>query len=124
MYVVIAFPTRVLVIFTSVGRKDDVITLSTGKHQLLSARISQSQVAYKGEKIVPVAQEGRVSASPLVTGCVMFGREQEQAGLLVEVASSHTFSPSDEAALIDFRRKLWYIPRWVSSSFLSLTMFN
>ncbi|KIP12187.1 hypothetical protein PHLGIDRAFT_62555 [Phlebiopsis gigantea 11061_1 CR5-6] len=72
-----------------VARKDDVITLSTG------------------EKIVPIAQESRINASPLVSGCVMFGREQEQAGLLVEVAAEHSFEAGDEAALASFRNKIW-----------------
>lgn len=73
----------------SVARKDDVITLSTG------------------EKIVPIAQESRINASPLVSGCVMFGREQEQAGLLVEVAADYSFEAGDEAALASFRNKIW-----------------
>ena len=50
-----------------------------------------------------------MNASPLVTGCVLFGREQEQAGILVEVAAEHAFNPNDEAALAEFRRKLWYV---------------
>lgn len=75
----------------SVGRKDDVITLSTG------------------EKIVPLAQENRISASPVVSSCIMFGRGQEQAGLLVEVAVDFSFGPSDEAALANFRNQLWYV---------------
>ena len=60
-----------------------------------------------GEKIVPIAQEGRVNASPLVSGCVMFGREQAQAGLLVEVEPEHVFDPHDPAAFEAFRDKLW-----------------
>ncbi|EKM51562.1 uncharacterized protein PHACADRAFT_127221 [Phanerochaete carnosa HHB-10118-sp] len=72
-----------------VGRKDDVITLSTG------------------EKIVPLPQENHIRTCPMVMGCLMFGRAREQAGLLVELAKEHTFDPSDEVALIQFRNKLW-----------------
>lgn len=39
----------------------------------------------------------------------MFGREQEQAGLLVEVASDYAFPSNDENALVDFRKKIWYM---------------
>lgn len=38
----------------------------------------------------------------------MFGREQEQAGVLVETAPDQTFDPSDTKALAEFRNKLWY----------------
>ncbi|EKM51563.1 uncharacterized protein PHACADRAFT_212203 [Phanerochaete carnosa HHB-10118-sp] len=72
-----------------VGRKDDVIILSTG------------------EKIVPIPQEGHIGTCPMVMGCLMFGREREQAGLLVELAERHAFDPNDEAALVQFRNELW-----------------
>ncbi|EKM50011.1 uncharacterized protein PHACADRAFT_130503 [Phanerochaete carnosa HHB-10118-sp] len=72
-----------------VGRKDDVIILSTG------------------EKIVPVSQEGYIAASPLVSGCMMFGREREQPGIIVEPQPAHAVDPNDMAALAEFRNKIW-----------------
>ncbi|GJE98682.1 putative NRPS-like protein biosynthetic cluster [Phanerochaete sordida] len=72
-----------------VGRKDDVITLSTG------------------EKIVPIPQEAYVTSSPFVYGCVMFGREREQPGILIEPRAEHVVDPSDENALVTFRNKIW-----------------
>ncbi|EKM59937.1 uncharacterized protein PHACADRAFT_206156 [Phanerochaete carnosa HHB-10118-sp] len=72
-----------------VGRKDDVIILSTG------------------EKIVPVSQEGYISASPLVSGCIMFGREREQPGIIVEPQPAYAVDPNDMAALAKFRNKIW-----------------
>ncbi|GJE99727.1 acetyl-CoA synthetase-like protein [Phanerochaete sordida] len=72
-----------------VGRKDDVIVLGNG------------------EKIVPVHQEGYIAASQLTTGCVMFGREREQPGILVEPSAEHAIDPRDEKALVAFRNKIW-----------------
>ena len=60
-----------------------------------------------GEKIVPLPQEAHISLHPMVHGCLMFGRQREQAGLLVELEAEHAFSPDDEAALIAFRNKIW-----------------
>ncbi|EKM52251.1 uncharacterized protein PHACADRAFT_260494 [Phanerochaete carnosa HHB-10118-sp] len=72
-----------------VGRKDDVITLSTG------------------EKIVPIPQEAYITSSPFVGGCMMFGREREQPGILIEPHPEHSIEPHDEAALVAFRNKIW-----------------
>jgi hypothetical protein len=60
-----------------------------------------------GEKIVPIPQEGFVSASPLVMGCIMFGREREQPGILIEPTAENAIHPNDEPALIAFRNKIW-----------------
>lgn len=57
-----------------------------------------------GEKIVPVAQEGRVNASPLVSGCVMFGWEQAQAGLLIEIRPEYRDNGN---TLAEMRNRLW-----------------
>ena len=73
----------------SVGRKDDVISLSTG------------------EKIVPLAQEGRIGADARVAGALMFGRQREQAGILIEPTAEYAFDPSDEALVVDFRNRIW-----------------
>ncbi|EKM60508.1 uncharacterized protein PHACADRAFT_246502 [Phanerochaete carnosa HHB-10118-sp] len=72
-----------------VGRKDDVVILSTG------------------EKIVPLSQEAYITSSPLVSGCVMFGREREQPGIFIEPQSSYAVNPNDMAALAAFRDKIW-----------------
>ena len=62
-----------------------------------------------GEKIVPLPQEGHIGTSPLLLGCLMFGRGREQAGLLVEPAKEYAFDQNDETALIQFRNKLWQV---------------
>ncbi|KIP12212.1 hypothetical protein PHLGIDRAFT_508051 [Phlebiopsis gigantea 11061_1 CR5-6] len=78
-------------LWTIVGRKDDVITLSTG------------------EKIVPIPQESLISASALVGGCVMFGREREQPGILVEPRDGHAIDPTDHNALAGYRNRIWSV---------------
>ncbi|KAI0079020.1 acetyl-CoA synthetase-like protein, partial [Panus rudis PR-1116 ss-1] len=72
-----------------VGRLDDVVTLSTG------------------EKIVPIPQENYLVSTPYVSGAVIFGRGRSQAGVLIEPRPDHAVDPSDEAAVIAFRNKIW-----------------
>ena len=60
-----------------------------------------------GEKIEFTPQEGYITSSPLVYGCVMFGREREQPGILIEPQPEHAVDPNDEAALVAFRNKIW-----------------
>ena len=73
------------------GRKDDVISLSTG------------------EKIVPLAQEGRIGADARVAGALMFGRQREQAGILIEPTAEYAFDPSYEALVVEFRNRIWQV---------------
>lgn len=73
------------------GRKDDVLVLGSG------------------EKVVPIPQEGMITSSPLASGAVMFGYGKNQCGVLVEPSPESMVDPSDLAALIDFRNKIWPI---------------
>jgi hypothetical protein len=68
---------------------DDVIILATG------------------EKIVPGPTEGTLLAHPAVQGVVMFGRERNQAGILVEPVEHRAFDPADEETLVAFRNEIW-----------------
>ncbi|KIP07411.1 hypothetical protein PHLGIDRAFT_105771 [Phlebiopsis gigantea 11061_1 CR5-6] len=72
-----------------VGRKDDIIVLNIG------------------EKIAPVLQEGVIISSPVVAGCVMFGRGKSECGILVEPIEGCTVDVSDEDAVIQFRNQIW-----------------
>jgi acyl-CoA synthetase (AMP-forming)/AMP-acid ligase II len=72
-----------------VGRLDDVIILANG------------------EKTVPGPQEAIISSSPLVQGAVMFGREHNQVGVLIEPSHDHAVDPQDEVALAKLRNALW-----------------
>jgi long-subunit acyl-CoA synthetase (AMP-forming) len=66
-------------------------------------------VLANGEKIVPGPTEGAVIAHPAVSGAVMFGRERNQPGILVEPAEARAFDPADEAALAAFRNEIWCV---------------
>ncbi|KAG0695028.1 hypothetical protein DFH29DRAFT_957159 [Suillus ampliporus] len=68
-----------------VGRVDDVIVHATG------------------EKTVPAPMENMMTSSPLIEGAVMFGREQDQAGVLIE--PSHALS--DEAEIESYKEQIW-----------------
>lgn len=60
-----------------------------------------------GEKVVPIPQEGIITANPIVLGAVMFGRGRNQCGLLVEPRPEHAVDPNDPDALVAFRTKIW-----------------
>ncbi|KAH9475986.1 putative NRPS-like protein biosynthetic cluster [Psilocybe cubensis] len=74
-----------------VGRKDDVI------------------VHTSGEKTVPAPIENVLMSSPYIMGTVMFGREREQAGVLIELKPAFAIDPSNEDELIKMRNMLWPI---------------
>ena len=75
----------------SVGRVDDVITLASG------------------EKMVPVPMENIVISSPLLQGVVMFGRERNQVGVLVEPRPGHAVDVLDENTVAEFRNEIWSV---------------
>ena len=77
----------------SVGRADDVIILASG------------------EKTVPGPMESIISSSPFVYGVVIFGRERNQVGALVEPHPDHVVDTGDNDAIAEFRNKIWYVLR-------------
>ncbi|KAF4610030.1 hypothetical protein D9613_010647 [Agrocybe pediades] len=74
-----------------VGRKDDVI------------------VHTSGEKTVPAPMEDVLMSSPYIMGTVMFGREHDQAGVLIELKPAHAIDPRNKEDLIAMRNTLWPI---------------
>ncbi|KAF8436597.1 putative nonribosomal peptide synthetase [Boletus edulis BED1] len=76
-------------IWRIVGRTDDVIILASG------------------EKTVPAPMESIIGSSSLVQGVVMFGRERNQVGVLIEPRSEHPIDVNDEKAVADFRNQIW-----------------
>ncbi|KDR77645.1 hypothetical protein GALMADRAFT_1326492 [Galerina marginata CBS 339.88] len=74
-----------------VGRKDDVI------------------VHTSGEKTVPAPMENIIMNSPYTSGVVIFGREHNQPGVLVELKPTFAINPSIEAELIAGRNLIWPI---------------
>ena len=74
----------------SVGRADDVIIMASG------------------EKTVPAPMESIIGSSPLVQGVVMFGRERNQVGVLIEPSSGRAIDVNNEKAIAEFRNQIWY----------------
>jgi long-subunit acyl-CoA synthetase (AMP-forming) len=79
----------VLFLVNSIGRIDDVIFLASR------------------QKIVPAPIESIINSSPLVKIAVMFGREQSQAGILIEPRPEHAIDINDEKAVVEFKNKIW-----------------
>ncbi|KDR79161.1 hypothetical protein GALMADRAFT_277673 [Galerina marginata CBS 339.88] len=74
-----------------VGRKDDVI------------------IHTSGEKTVPAPMENIILNSPYTMGVVIFGREHDQPGVLIELKPTYATDPSIEAELIKGRNLIWPI---------------
>nr|GAT45909.1 acetyl-CoA synthetase-like protein [Mycena chlorophos] len=71
-------------LYRIVGRLDDVLIMANG------------------EKTVPGPMEDIITASPLVAGAVMFGRERNQVGVLVEPTR-----PVAPESVPEFRNAIW-----------------
>ena len=52
--------------------------------------------------------ESIIASSPLVQGVVMFGRERNQVGVLLEPRPEHAIDVKDEKAVAEFRNQIWY----------------
>ncbi|KAF8839601.1 putative aminoadipate reductase [Paxillus ammoniavirescens] len=72
-----------------VGRIDDVIMLASG------------------EKTVPAPMESIIGSSPLLNCAIMFGRERNQVGVLIEPQPEYVVDTWDNKALSEFRNKIW-----------------
>lgn len=73
----------------SVSRADDVIVLSSG------------------EKTVPSQMETVIGCCPYVNGAVMFGRERNQVGVLIEPTVDHFIDVDNEEQVAQFRNRVW-----------------
>ena len=60
---------------------------------------------------MPIPQETIVSAGHRVAGCLMFGREREQPGVIIEPVAEDAIDPNDQVALSRLRNKLWCVTR-------------
>ncbi|KAJ7144760.1 putative aminoadipate reductase [Mycena crocata] len=72
-----------------VGRSDDVLIMANG------------------EKTVPGPMEDIMMASPSIMGAIMFGRERNQVGVLIEPNSKYNLDPEDGQQLAKFRNSIW-----------------
>ncbi|KAH7912703.1 putative nonribosomal peptide synthetase [Hygrophoropsis aurantiaca] len=72
-----------------VGRTDDVLILASG------------------EKTVPAPMESIIGSNPYIQGTVMFGRERNQVGILIEPRGDHVVDINDDKQVAEFRNKIW-----------------
>ncbi|KAJ3758360.1 acetyl-CoA synthetase-like protein [Lentinula raphanica] len=72
-----------------VGRVDDVVVLSNG------------------EKCVPAPMEHSLLMSALIQGVVMFGRQRDQPGILIEPSPGHEIDVRDPMQVSTYRNKIW-----------------
>lgn len=59
--------------------------------------------------MVPLQQEGVITANAMVNGAVMFGRGRSQCGVLIEPKPDYAIDPNNEQELIDFRNTIWSV---------------
>ncbi|KAJ4469195.1 putative aminoadipate reductase [Lentinula aciculospora] len=76
-------------LWSIVGRLDDVLIHSSG------------------EKTVPAPFEDVVNKSPLIIGAIMFGRQRDQPGVLLEPSPENQIDVNDPAEVSSFRNKIW-----------------
>jgi long-subunit acyl-CoA synthetase (AMP-forming) len=60
-----------------------------------------------GEKTVPGPMEDIIMSSPYIRDAVMFGRERNQVGVLVEPNVQYKMDPKDEKKVAQFRDVIW-----------------
>jgi hypothetical protein len=60
-----------------------------------------------GEKTVPGPMEDIMLGSPLIMGGIMFGRERNQVGLLIEPKMQYRVDPKDDQQVEKFRNSIW-----------------
>ena len=60
---------------------------------------------------MPGPMENSIASSPLLQGAVMFGRERNQVGIIVEPHAEHAVEVRDNNAVAAFRNKIWYVSR-------------
>ncbi|KAF9072483.1 putative aminoadipate reductase [Rhodocollybia butyracea] len=80
---------KISFVLLSVGRIDDVLIHSSG------------------EKTVPAPLEGIISASPILSGSIMFGRQRDQPGILLEPLPGYEVDVNNDAEVSKFRNLIW-----------------
>ncbi|KAJ6514497.1 putative aminoadipate reductase [Mycena vitilis] len=76
-------------LYRIVGRLDDVLIMANG------------------EKTVPGPMEDIMIANPLIAGAVMFGRERNQVGVLIEPSLHYEVDTADDQQVAKFRNLVW-----------------
>ncbi|KIK64025.1 hypothetical protein GYMLUDRAFT_241246 [Collybiopsis luxurians FD-317 M1] len=72
-------------------------------------RIDDVLVHTSGEKTVPAPIENVLLRSPLILGAIMFGRERDQPGVLIEPTPGNEINVRNLEELSSYRNKIWPI---------------
>ncbi|KAJ7496400.1 putative aminoadipate reductase [Mycena latifolia] len=72
-------------------------------------RIDDVIVHTSAEKTVPAPMEDVVMSSPHVAVTIMFGRDRDQTGILIELAPGMGIDVTDAAQVAEMRNKIWPI---------------
>lgn len=64
-------------------------------------------VLASGEKTTPTPMENVIKSSGLAQDVVMFGRERNQTGILIEPRPSEVINVDDLDQVATFRNKIW-----------------
>ncbi|KIK65759.1 hypothetical protein GYMLUDRAFT_194612 [Collybiopsis luxurians FD-317 M1] len=70
-------------------------------------RIDDVLIHSSGEKTVPAPMEGIISASPMLSGAIMFGRQRDQPGILLEPVPAYQIDIHNDSEVSKFRNMIW-----------------
>jgi hypothetical protein len=62
-----------------------------------------------GEKTVPGPMQESMMIDPRVKGAIMFGRDQDRPGVIIELFAEVKVDPNDEKSLPQLRNEIWYV---------------
>ncbi|TFK33797.1 hypothetical protein BDQ12DRAFT_715644 [Crucibulum laeve] len=71
------------------------------------SRIDDVIIHSSGEKTVPAPMEDIMNSSPLIRGVVMFGREHDQSGVLIEPVQELQIDVRNQQEVSELRNRLW-----------------
>ncbi|KAF8878948.1 putative aminoadipate reductase [Infundibulicybe gibba] len=72
-------------------------------------RIDDVVVHSSGEKTVPGPIEDIVMSSPQIMGAIVFGREHDQPGILIEPTPESQIDVASDQQLANFRNRIWNV---------------
>ncbi|KAF9073069.1 hypothetical protein BDP27DRAFT_1289576 [Rhodocollybia butyracea] len=73
----------------------------------IGGRVDDVIIHSSGEKTVPGLFEEVLGESPIIIGCIMFGQQRDQPGVLVEPSPENVIDSNDLAQVSKFRNMIW-----------------
>jgi hypothetical protein len=62
-----------------------------------------------GEKTVPGPMQEAIMIDPRVKGAIMFGRDRDRPGVIIEPSAEVKVDLNDEKNVVQLRNELWYV---------------